>query len=168
MNYDRSEISNALYRCAINIAEEREMFREYPDIFDVFDYDSMGTLCNELGDIIYKALMRGEEAEMLRKGATIAYKGYEIDVGLTYKEQISVQYCGDDLFFGTVEDAKSWIDSLDVVDGEGDDDDDDSDYCIEESERAIRSSTGRDYGPSNPWDAPGMSVSDFIKGVSWY
>ena len=24
------------------------------------------------------------------------------------------------------------------------------------------SSTARDYGPSNPWDAPGMSVSDFI------
>lgn len=22
-----------------------------------------------------------------------------------------------------------------------------------------------DYGPSNPWDAPGMSVSDFIRGV---
>ena len=24
------------------------------------------------------------------------------------------------------------------------------------------SSTGRDYSPSNPWDAPGMSVRDFI------
>lgn len=24
---------------------------------------------------------------------------------------------------------------------------------------------GNDYGPSNPWDAPGMRVSDFIKGV---
>ena len=23
----------------------------------------------------------------------------------------------------------------------------------------------KDYGPSNPWDAPGMKVSDFIKGV---
>ena len=22
-----------------------------------------------------------------------------------------------------------------------------------------------DYGPSNPWDAPGMKISDFIKGV---
>lgn len=22
-----------------------------------------------------------------------------------------------------------------------------------------------DYGPSNPWDAPGMQVSDFIRGV---
>lgn len=25
----------------------------------------------------------------------------------------------------------------------------------------------RDYGPSNPWDAPGMKVSDFIRGVSY-
>ena len=23
----------------------------------------------------------------------------------------------------------------------------------------------KDYGPSNPWDAPGMKISDFIKGV---
>ena len=26
----------------------------------------------------------------------------------------------------------------------------------------------RDYGPSNPWDAPGMRVSDFITGVRFY
>lgn len=26
----------------------------------------------------------------------------------------------------------------------------------------IPSSTNGDYGPSNPWDAPGMSVSDFL------
>ena len=25
-----------------------------------------------------------------------------------------------------------------------------------------------DYGPSNPWDAPGMNVSDFIRGVSFF
>ena len=28
------------------------------------------------------------------------------------------------------------------------------DYCA--------SSTGGDYSPSNPWDAPGMSIRDFI------
>lgn len=33
----------------------------------------------------------------------------------------------------------------------------------EEDEHYIRSSTNGDYGPSNPWDAPGMSVSDFIR-----
>ncbi|MBO7205321.1 MAG: hypothetical protein J6V08_02760 [Candidatus Methanomethylophilaceae archaeon] len=26
----------------------------------------------------------------------------------------------------------------------------------------------KDYGPSNPWDAPGMNVSDFIRGVSYF
>ena len=26
----------------------------------------------------------------------------------------------------------------------------------------IRSSTNGDYSPSNPWDAPGMSIKDFI------
>ena len=29
-------------------------------------------------------------------------------------------------------------------------------------EKYIRSSTNGDYSPSTPWDAPGMSVSDFI------
>ena len=33
-------------------------------------------------------------------------------------------------------------------------DDDDDDY--------VPSSTNRDYSPSNPWDAPGMSIHDFI------
>lgn len=26
----------------------------------------------------------------------------------------------------------------------------------------------KDYGPSNPWDAPGMKISDFITGVSCF
>lgn len=29
-------------------------------------------------------------------------------------------------------------------------------------ETGVPSSTGGDYGPSNPWDAPGMKISDFI------
>lgn len=33
----------------------------------------------------------------------------------------------------------------------------------EEADRGrYSSSTNRDYGPSNPWDAPGMSINDFI------
>ena len=38
-------------------------------------------------------------------------------------------------------------------------------FCEEEAEfeeRYSPSATNRDYGPSNPWDAPGMSISDFI------
>lgn len=34
-----------------------------------------------------------------------------------------------------------------------------------EEERYTRSATNGDYSPSNPWDAPGMKISDFIKGV---
>lgn len=32
----------------------------------------------------------------------------------------------------------------------------------DDEDHYVRSSTCRDYGPSNPWDAPGMSVKDFI------
>lgn len=31
-----------------------------------------------------------------------------------------------------------------------------------EEERLYKSSTEHDYSPSNPWDAPGMSIRDFI------
>lgn len=35
--------------------------------------------------------------------------------------------------------------------------------CFEEDEDYYcPSSTNRDYSPSNPWDAPGMSIRDFI------
>ncbi len=30
------------------------------------------------------------------------------------------------------------------------------------NERCTPCATCRDYGPSNPWDAPGMSINDFI------
>jgi hypothetical protein len=32
----------------------------------------------------------------------------------------------------------------------------------ENDEQCVRSSTNGDYSPSNPWDAPGMSIKDFI------
>ena len=41
-----------------------------------------------------------------------------------------------------------------------DEDSYDDDY---EDEEYIPSSTYGDYSPSNPWDAPGMSASDFIR-----
>lgn len=37
-----------------------------------------------------------------------------------------------------------------------------------EDEEYTPSATHGDYSPSNPWDAPGMSVSDFIGGVSMF
>lgn len=33
---------------------------------------------------------------------------------------------------------------------------------VDEDEEYIPSSSRRDYSPSNPWDAPGMSIKDFI------
>lgn len=47
--------------------------------------------------------------------------------------------------------------------------DDDVDYFVDDEEdsgpngnRYTPSSTNHDYSPSNPWDAPGMSIHDFI------
>lgn len=34
--------------------------------------------------------------------------------------------------------------------------------CIDLEERYTPSCTAHDYSPLNPWDAPGMSISDFI------
>ena len=34
--------------------------------------------------------------------------------------------------------------------------------CEEDDDDYIPSSTNGDYSPSHPWDAPGMSVKDFI------
>ena len=45
----------------------------------------------------------------------INYKGYTIDVFMTYENLISVQdFSGDDLIFQTVEEAKTWIDGEEV------------------------------------------------------
>ena len=35
----------------------------------------------------------------------------------------------------------------------------------EEDEEYVPSSSNGDYGPSNPWDAPGCSIDMFIRGV---
>ena len=43
-----------------------------------------------------------------------------------------------------------------------DEDSYDEDEELFDDEDYVPSSSRRDYGPSNPWDAPGMSVKDFI------
>ena len=35
-------------------------------------------------------------------------------------------------------------------------------FCFEDDDDYYTSSTCGDYSPSNPWDAPGMSIRDFI------
>jgi hypothetical protein len=34
--------------------------------------------------------------------------------------------------------------------------------CLRRDEDYISSASGGDYGPSSPWNAPGMSIRDFI------
>lgn len=38
----------------------------------------------------------------------------------------------------------------------------DEEWFDDDDEEYIPSSSRGDYGPSNPWDAPGMSLKDFI------
>ena len=35
-------------------------------------------------------------------------------------------------------------------------------HSEESNKRYIRSATNGDYSPSNPWDAPGMNIRDFL------
>ncbi len=47
--------------------------------------------------------------------------------------------------------------------GLGVDEDEEDNY--EDEEEYVPSSENGDYGPSNPWDAPGCSIDMFIRGV---
>lgn len=40
------------------------------------------------------------------------YKGYGIDFNIYGQNEYSVQYCGDDFMFQTLEEAKRFIDSI--------------------------------------------------------
>ena len=165
MHYDHDEIASKLYDYVGKLADRYRKNESDYCLFNIGEYDSIGVLCNELAIIIVDALQRDDKASLeLQKQETIEYKGYKIDVGVTYAGHVSVQYLGDDVLFKTVWEAKDWIDSLDA-DDDGDVDDEEYD-CEDDFDywrgHGVRSSTGGDYGPSNPWDAPGMSMSDFI------
>ena len=41
--------------------------------------------------------------------------------------------------------------------------DENEEEYYEEDEEYVPSSYNGDYGPSNPWNAPGMRISDFIR-----
>jgi hypothetical protein len=72
---------------------------------------------------------------------------YENPLGFLYSEWLSC----DGAFCGLWDDMISWLQDL---------------KCdVEENsyeEKYYPSSTNGDYSPSNPWDAPGMSIRDFI------
>lgn len=40
------------------------------------------------------------------------YKGYDIEFNIYGDKEYTIQYCGDDIVFGTIEAAKTFIDSL--------------------------------------------------------
>lgn len=67
-------------------------------------------------------------------------------------DDTKVLVTGDDYCWFHVEEDQSVI-CLDTEDLE---------YCYEDGEGYIRSATYGDYGPSAPWNAPGMRMSDFI------
>lgn len=56
------------------------------------------------------------------------------------------------------------MDEIYLIEDDTEDEPEDMDDLVEDDEwdEIARSSTGGDYSPSNPWDAPGMSPSDFI------
>ena len=43
---------------------------------------------------------------------TEMYKGYGIDYDFYGEDEYSVQYCGDDLMFRTIDEAKAFIDEI--------------------------------------------------------
>ena len=67
-----------------------------------------------------------------------------------YPDNTQIVVTGDDYCWFHIEEDESVI-CLDIEDLE---------ECYEEE--YVPSSENGDYSPSNPWDAPGMSVKDFI------
>ena len=68
-------------------------------------------------------------------------------------ERVNIwEYSRDKGYLYCVEDDESFF-------LEAGDDEYDEDFCDWEE---------KSYGPSNPWDAPGMKISDFITGVSYW
>ena len=53
-------------------------------------------------------------------------------------------------------DVKAYYDEEDYDDEDEEEDED------EDEEEYVPSAENGDYSPSNPWDAPGMSINDFI------
>lgn len=62
---------------------------------------------NKIVKGIRKTPKEGEQ-----KMTTTEYKGYGIDYNFYGEHEYSVQYCGDDMMFRTIEDAKAFIDEI--------------------------------------------------------
>lgn len=78
----------------------------------------------------------------------IAEKHTLIDLAKALRE-VQIEGTWSDLAFQI-----EWAFDVDGIRSECEEDGEDEEY--------IPSSTNGDYSPSNPWDAPGMKMSDFI------
>ena len=90
-----------------------------------------------------------KEEEVMRKCSNCKYRAFESMFGV-------VDYCLDYTIAVSEEDEiKAASDCPKYEEG--------TPACLERDEDGYYSSaTNGDYGPSNPWDAPGMSIKDFI------
>lgn len=66
---------------------------------------------------------------------------------ILYAKHVLCSYCQHD--------GCEWCQVMRIVNNAGTE-------CENDTESYMHCSTNGDYGPSNPWDAPGMSVRDFI------
>lgn len=74
------------------------------------------------------------------------------------------RFSQDLVYNSFVEAQKDFVKIVNEVDGFGDPVYSNLEYTNKYREYA-QGVDYEDYGPSNPWDAPGMMVSDFVKGV---
>ena len=90
-----------------------------------------------------------KEEEVMRKCSNCKYRAFESMFGV-------VDYCLDYTIAVSEEDEiKAASDCPKYEEG--------TPACLERDEDGYYSSASNgDYGPSNPWDAPGMSIRDFI------
>lgn len=112
------------------------------------------------GNVQY-AEFDGEQVSNSRARAMLCAK--------TYIDLVKNRIVSDDAFLArkaaelsglSYEAPESWEKTIKLI---GEDEADDSDSY--ENRRSYRSASRGDYSPSSPWNAPGMSVSDFIRGV---
>ena len=87
-----------------------------------------------------------EEAKVVLAKAVVEDRQYAIDHGWKiYTDNDEEFDAGEDGYYAT-EHTHFYIEKVDDV----------------EDDEYTPSSTNGDYSPSNPWDAPGMKLSDFI------
>lgn len=123
-------------------------------ILEDYDYDNMTGLYNIVADVELVFSVSGAELDE-------TYLGSDEDGNPDIEQSIWDEYA--DVYYY---ERKSKVSKFDI-NGPWDDDgesyyDEDRFAGYVEDDEYTPSATRGDYSPSNPWDAPGMSMSDFI------